>query len=325
MMTPRRRILAALASVLAGAVTAPALAQSYPNKPIKIVVPYSPGATTDIMGRLVAQKVSEDLKQPVVVENKAGASGMIGSDFVAKAAPDGYTILLATDGTHVGNPFLMKNFPFHPVKDVTPITLGAKNLLVLVANPALPVNNVKELIDYAKKNPGKLSFGSSGNGSPHHLAGVLFNQVTGTDILHVAYKGGGPAVTDVVGGQIPLAYSSLASVTPMIKAGKLKALGITEKQRFAAMPNIPTIAETVPDFEMHSWLAFVGPAGLPPAITQTLNKSIVKALQSPDVASKLNDNGLLVVANTPEQFATLLKADYDKREQLIRKNNITAE
>lgn len=320
-----RRAFATLLAALVGATALPAATQSFPSKPIRIVVPYAPGATTDIMARLVAQKVSEDLRQPVVVENKAGAAGMIGSDFVAKSAPDGYTLLLGTDGTHVGNPFLVKNPPFHPIRDVTPITLGAKNLLVLLAHPALPVNSVRELIDYAKKNPGKLSFGSSGNGSPHHLAGVLFNQMTGTDILHVAYKGGGPALTDLVGGQIQLAYSSLAAAVPMIKSGKVRALGLTDRQRFAAMPAIPTIAETVPDFAMDSWLAFMGPAGLPPAVTQTLSRSIIRALQAPDVAAKLNEGGLLVVASTPEQFAAQLKADYDKREQLIRKNAITAE
>ena len=314
-----------LIASLAGVAAEPALAQSFPNKPIKFIVPYTPGATTDMMARLVGQKVSEELKQPVIIENKAGASSMVGAAFVAKAAPDGYTILLATDAIYTGNLFHMKNFLFNPIKDFTPIIMGAKNILVLVANPSVPVNNVKELIDYAKKNPGKLSFGSSGNGSPHHLAGVLFNQMTGTDIVHVAYKGGGPAVTDVVGDQIPLAYSSLASVAPFIKAGKLKALGITEKQRFAAMPNVPTISETVPDFEMNSWLAFMGPAGLSPAITKTLNKSITRALQSSDVAAKLNEAGLLVIASTPGQFATQLKADYAAREQLIGKNNITAE
>ena len=298
-------------------------AQTFPNRPIRLVVPYGPGASTDTMGRMVAQKVSEDLKQPVIVENRAGASGMIGADMVMKAAPDGYTILLGTDATHSGNAHLMKAPPFHPVKDSTPITMAAKNILVLAANPNFPPNNIAELLEYSKKNPGKLSYGSSGSGSPHHLAGVLLNQMAGSDLVHVAYKGGAPAITDVLGGQLPLVFSSMVAVTAQIKAGKLKALGITEKARVAAMPGVPAIAETVPDFEMQSWLAFFGPAGLPPAVLQTLNASIVKALRAPEVAAKLNDGGLLVVANTPEQFAAQLKADFEKRGELIRRNNIT--
>ena len=305
------------------ACTSAALAQGFPSRPIRLVVPYGPGASTDTMARLVGQKVSEDLKQPVIIENRAGASGMIGADFVARAAPDGYTILLATDATHSGNVHLMKAPPFHPLRDSTPITMAAKNILVLAANPAFSPNTIAELIDYAKKNPGKLSYGSSGSGSPHHLAGVLLNQMAGIDLMHVAYKGGAPAITDVLGGQLPLVFSSMVAVTAQIKAGKLKALGITEKTGVAAMPGVPPIADTIADFEMQSWLAFVGPAGLPPAVLQTLNQSITKALKAPDVAAKLGDGGLLVVANTPEQFAVQLKADFEKRGELIRRNNIT--
>lgn len=303
-----------------------ALAQDvFPSRPIKLIVPYSPGATTDLMARLVAQKVSDDLKQPVVVDNRAGASGMIGADFVAKSAPDGYTLLLATDGTHTGNPFLLKKFPFDAINDVTPIAMGAKNLVGLVAHPSLPVKNVQELIDYAKKNPGRLSYGSSGNGSPHHLAGILFNQMAGTDIVHVAYKGGGPSVVDVLSGQIPLAYASLATVMPHIKSGKLKLLGLTEKNRSPEFSSLPTVAETLPGFEMGSWLAFVGPAKLPSDVLKKLNQSIVKALKSPDVATKLNEGGLLVVGSTPEEFASMLRADYDKRGRLIKQNGIQAD
>ena len=303
-----------------------ALAQDvFPSRPIKLIVPYSPGATTDLMARLVAQKVSDDLKQPVVVDNRAGASGMIGADFVAKSAPDGYTLLLATDGTHTGNPFLLKKFPFDAINDVTPIAMGAKNLVGLVAHPSLPVKNVQELIDYAKKNPGRLSYGSSGNGSPHHLAGILFNQMAGTDIVHVAYKGGGPSVVDVLSGQIPLAYASLATVMPHIKSGKLKLLGLTDKNRSPEFSSLPTVAETLPGFEMGSWLAFVGPAKLPADVLKKLNQSIVKALKSPDVATKLNEGGLLVVGSTPEEFAAMLRADYDKRGRLIKQNGIQAD
>lgn len=300
-------------------------AQSFPNRPIKLVVPYGPGASTDSTARMVAQKVSDDLKQPVVVDNRAGAAGMMGSDFVAKAPADGYTILLATDGTHTGNPHLMKNHPFHPVKDVTPITLAARNVIVLAAHPSLPVNNVQELIAHAKANPGKLAYASSGNGSPHHLSGELFNQMAGTSITHIAYKGGGPALNDMLGGQVPLGFTSLVTAAPHIKAGKLKALAITEKTRYKNAPQLPTIAETLPGYEMGSWLAFFAPPGLPPAVLKTLHGSITKALNAPDVMAKLEESGLMVVANTPEQFGAILKADYEFRGRLIKQNNIQAE
>lgn len=316
------------AALCAGAlaVASSAWAKSdFPNRTITLVVPYGTGATTDLMARLVAQKMSEELKQSVIVDNKGGAAGLIGSEYVARAKPDGYTILLATDGTHTGNPFLLKKFPFHAVNDVTPITMGARNLLVLVSHPSLPVKNVKELIAYAKKNPGKLSYGSSGNGSPHHLAGILFNQMAGTDMLHVPYRGGGPAMVDVLGGQIPIIFTSLATAMPHIKSGKLTLLGLTDKERVKEFADIPTISEALPGFEMGSWLAFVGPAKLPADVLDVLNKSIAKALKSPDVEAKLNESGLLVKPSTPEEFAKELKHDYETRGRLITDNKITAE
>lgn len=317
----RRTVLCASALALAGA----ALASDFPSRTITLVVPYGTGATTDLMARLVAQKMTEDLKQSVIVDNKGGAAGLIGSEFVARAKPDGYTFLLATDGTHTGNPFLLKKFPFHAVNDVTPITMGARNLLVMVAHPSVPVKSVKELIAYAKQNPGKLSFGSSGNGSPHHLAGILFNQMAGTDMLHVPYRGGGPAMVDVLGGQIPVIFTSLATAMPHIKSGKLTLLGLTEKQRVKEFADIPTIAETLPGFEMGSWLAFIGPAKMPRDVVETLNVSISKALKLPDVEAKLNESGLLVKPSTSEAFAKELKHDYDTRGRLINDNKISAE
>jgi tripartite-type tricarboxylate transporter receptor subunit TctC len=321
MFTFIRFALAVIAFQLACVVQA----QTFPNHPIKLVVPYPPGATTDAVARLVSQKVREDLGQPVIVDNRGGASGNIGSDFVAKAAPDGYTLVLGTDATHASNPYLFKGFPFDPIKNATPITMAVKNIIVLVAHPSFPPNTIPELIDYAKKNPGKLAYASSGVGSPHHLAGELFNQLAGTDIVHVAYKGGGPAVTDVMGGQVTLAFSSLGSVSPHLNAGKLKVLAVTEKTRYEGLPKVPAISETIPNFEMSSWLGFFAPAGLPAPVLKQLHRSITKALLAPDVSSKLHASGLLVVANTPEQFAALQKADYEKRGQLIKLNQIQAE
>jgi len=302
-----------------------AWAQSYPSKSLRLVVPYPPGASTDAVARLVAQKLGEDLKQTVVVDNRGGASGNIGSDLVAKAQPDGYTFLLGTDATHTGNPHLFKGFPFDVIKDATPITMGARNILVLVAHPQFPPNNLRELIDHAKRHPGTLSFGSSGTGSPHHLAGALLNEMAGIDITHVPYKGGGPAVTDALGGQIPLVFASLVSVSTQLKAGKLKALGVTEATRYAGLPEVAAIAETLPGFEMSSWLGFFGPPRLPAPVLARLNDALVKALVSPEVAAKLSAQGLLVVANTPEQFAAQQKADHDKRGQLIKAMGIQPE
>ncbi|HEY8709071.1 MAG TPA: tripartite tricarboxylate transporter substrate binding protein [Burkholderiaceae bacterium] len=298
--------------------TAAAMGQGYPNRPIRLVVPYPPGASTDAVARIVGQKMAEDLGQPVIVDNKGGASGNIGSDFVAKAAPDGYTLLLGTDATHTANYFLFKNFPYDPIRDFTPLTMAAKNIVVLVANPAFPPNNIRELIDYAKKNPGKLSYGSAGTGSPHHLAGALLNQLAGIDIQHVPYKGGGPAANDVLGGQIPMIYASLVGVLQQIKVGKLKVLGVTEKTRYSGLPDVPAIGETVPGFSMSSWLGFFAPAHLPAAIQARLHASLVKALASPEVAAKLNAQGLLVVGDTPEQFAAQQKADFEQRGALVK-------
>jgi tripartite-type tricarboxylate transporter receptor subunit TctC len=294
----------------------------YPNRPIRLIVPYGPGATTDLMARAVGHKLSEALGQSVVIDNRAGGGGVIGSDLVAKAPADGYTLLIATDGTHTGNPFLLKRIPFDAIKDFTPITLAAKNLLVLVANPALPVSNVKDLIEHAKANPKALSYGSSGNGSPHHLAGIVFNQMAGTSIQHIAYKGGGQAVADVLGGQIPLAYASLATVVSHIRSGKLKALAITEKTRVPEFADLPAMAETLPGFEMGSWLGFMGPANLPADVLKRLSSAMVKALTAPDMAAEFNKGGLLVVASTPEEFASRLKAEYEERGRLIRQNHI---
>jgi tripartite-type tricarboxylate transporter receptor subunit TctC len=300
------------------AVSHAAFGQAYPMKPVKIVVPYPPGASTDTVARAVAQKLSDSLGQQVFVENRAGASGNIGSDYVAKSPPDGYTILMATDATHTTNVHFGKNFPYDPVKDFTPITAAAGNIIVLVAHPSVPVTSVKELIEYAKKNPGRLSYASSGTGSPHHLSGELLRQLAGIDIVHVPYKGGGQAITDLLGGQVPLMFSSMVTVAPHIKTGKVRALGVVEAQRYPAMPDIPTIAETLPGFEINSWLGFLAPAGLPPPIQARLQAEIVKALNAPDVRARLEPAGLVVIGSTPGELATMIKTDLDKRGRLIK-------
>ncbi len=302
-----------------------AFGQAYPAKPVKIVVPYPPGASTDTVARAVAQKLSDSLGQQVFVENRAGASGNIGADYVAKSPPDGYTILMATDATHATNVFFGKNFPYDPVKDFTPITAAAGNIILLAAHPSVPITSVKELIDYAKKNPGRLAYASSGTGSPHHLSGELLRQLAGIDIVHVPYKGGGQAITDFVGGQVPLMFSSFVTVAPHVKSGKARALGFVEARRYPAMPDVPTIGETVPGFEMDSWLAFLGPAGLPSAVQARLHAEIVKALNAPDVRARLEPAGLLVIGSTPAELATIIKTDLEKRGRLIKAAGIRAE
>ena len=302
-----------------------ALAQEFPSKPLRLIVPYPPGASTDILGRLVAQKVSASVGQPIVVENRGGASGTIGSAYVAKQPGDGYTFMIGTDATHTTNSYLSKDFPYDPIRDFTPLTAAAGNVIILVVPPSFPVHTVKELIDYAKKNPGKLAFGSSGAGSPHHLAGELLGQMTGTQLVHIAYKGGGPAVTDALGGQIPMLFASLVSVMPYIQSGKLRAIAVTDSRRYPGLPDVPAIAETVPGFEMTSWLGFFAPAHVPQPIVKRLNQEIVKALNAPDSRSKMDAAGLVVIGNTPEEFAAMVRSDYEKRGKLIRAAGIKGE
>jgi len=302
-----------------------ASAQEFPSKPLHLIVPYPPGASTDILGRLVGAKLSASLGQPVIVENRAGASGNIGSAYVAKQPGDGYTFQVATDATHTTNSHLAKDFPYDPIKDFTPLTAAAANIIVLVVLPTFPARNVAELIEYAKKNPGRVTYGSSGVGSPHHLSGELLGQMTGTTLVHVAYKGGAPAVTDVLGGQISMLFSSLVSVMPLIQGGKLRALAVTDSKRYAELAQVPTIGETVPGFEMTSWLGFFAPAHVPPAIAKRLNEEIVKVINQPDSRSKLESAGLVPIGNSQEEFAAMVKSDYEKRGKLISSAGIKGE
>lgn len=315
-----------LTTLFAVVTLAPAAAlAAYPEQPIRLIIPYPPGASTDAMGRLLAEHMSGTLGQHVIVENRAGASGTIGSAMVAKAAPDGYTIVMGTDGSHATAHHLMKQPPYDPIKDFTPLTLAVKNILVLVANPKFEPNNIKELVEYAKNSPNQLAYGSSGLGSPHFLAGVLLNQMADIDLLHVPYKGGNPAVVDAMGGQIPLVFSSMATVEPHIRSGNLKALGVTEAERYASTPNIPTIAESLPGFEMTSWLAFFGPAGMPPDVVETLNKALVSAIKDPKISAQLREMGLEPVASSAAEFAELLPRDAEMRGKLIRSAGLEPE
>jgi len=308
-----RALLAALC-----AVPLIALAQAWPSKPIRLVVPYPPGGSTDLLARTIGQKVGEALGQAIVVDNRAGASGMLGSDIVARAAPDGYTILLGTGQTHGLTLLLSKTVLYDPVKDFTPITAAVEVPIILVVHPFVPGATAKDLIEWARKNPGKLAFGSSGTGSPHHLSGELLKQVAGYDMVHVPYKGAAPAVQDLIGGQIAAVFTTLSTALPHIKAGRIRAIGFVEAKRQPSVPEIPTIGESVPGYAMPvSWLGFFGPAGLPEAILKRLNAEIVKAVQSSEVRDKLETAGMPVVGTTSDAFARMVKDDIETFRRIV--------
>jgi tripartite-type tricarboxylate transporter receptor subunit TctC len=303
-----------------------AAAQVWPSKPIRLVVPYPPGGSTDLLARTIGQKVGEALGQQVVVDNRAGAGGMLGSEIVARAAPDGYTILLGTGATHGLTLLLSKAIPYDPVKDFTAITAAVEVPIILCVSLQVPATTAKELVDYAKKNPGKLAYGSSGTGSPHHLSGELLRQVAGIDIVHVPYKGAAPAVQDLIGNQVPMVFTTLSTALPHIKAGKIRAIGFVEAKRQPSVPEIPTIGESVTGYVMPaSWLGFFGPAGLPDAVVRRLNAEIVKAVQSPDVRARLEAAGMPVVGTGAEEFAKMVKDDIDTFRRIVTAAGIKPE
>src|SRR5258706_2598170 len=284
----RMLALVALCALAVGSVSA----QSWPTKPIKYVVPFAPGGTTDILARTISEKLSVALGQPVVVENKPGAGGGVGADFTAKAAPDGYTIMGGTISTHAINASLYTNLPYDPVKDFVAITLIARVPNMLVVNPAIPAKDVKELIALLKANPTKYTFASSGNGTSQHLSGELFKSMAGVEMQHIPYKGSPPALQDVVGGQVTMTFDNITTAWPLAKAGKLPALAVTTATRSAIAPDVPTLAESgLVGFEVGSWQGVFAPAGTPPDIVKWLNAEIVKALNLPDVREKLGGLG----------------------------------
>jgi tripartite-type tricarboxylate transporter receptor subunit TctC len=301
-------------------------AQSYPDHTLKLVVPYPPGASTDAVGRIVAQQASSGLGQQIVIDNRGGASGNIGTDLVAKSAPDGYTFGIGTDATHTANAHLFRNLPYDPLKDFAPLALAAMNPIVLVVNPAVPAKNIAELVAWVKANPEKGGFGSSGAGSPHHLSGELLRLRTGAPFLHVPYRGGAPALTDTLGGQLSMVFASAITVLQHIKEGRVRAIAVTGPRRYAGLPDVPTVAETLPDFEVTSWLAFFGPAKMPEPVTQRLSDELVKALQTPEVKKKLADGGMEVVADIgPKALAALQRRDYELKGKLIRDAGVQPE
>jgi tripartite-type tricarboxylate transporter receptor subunit TctC len=305
--------------------TVPALAQTYPTRPITIVVGYPPGASSDLLGRTVGEQLSVALGQPVVVDNRSGAGGNVGAAYVARAPADGYTLMVGTDAMLTSNIYIYKNTPFDPVKDFAPITNAGANIICLAVGTQLPVSSVAELIAYSRANPGKLSFGSSGTASPHHLAGELLRQKAGIDILHVPYKGGGAAVNDLLGGHIPMAFLSMSAAIPALATGRIRILAVVEKTRYAAMPDLPTIGETVPGFEISSWLGFFAPAGTPSEIITKLNAAIVKILLDPVIKEKFAAVGFAIIGSTPAELADTVKTGLALRGELMRAADIRPE
>jgi tripartite-type tricarboxylate transporter receptor subunit TctC len=299
---------------------------AFPSKALTIVVPFSAGGTTDILARVVGQYMSKDLGQPVIIDNRAGAGGNIGAQMVARAAPDGYTLLMGTVGTHAINQSLYKKMPFDPIKDFAPITRVALVPNLLVANPGQPYKNVKELIAYAKANPGKVTFASSGSGTSIHLSGEMFSQMAGVEMQHIPYKGSAPALTDLLGGQTAIMFDNMPSVIGHVKAGKLRPLAVTTPQRSPALPDVPTIAEAgVPGYSATSWFGLLAPANTPAPVIAKLNASILKALADPEVKKKMAEQGAEPHGEKPEQFAEFIRSETAKWGQTVKKSGATAD
>jgi tripartite-type tricarboxylate transporter receptor subunit TctC len=315
-----------VATMALGLLAGGAQAQTYPSKPIRLVVPFPPGGTTDILARTVGQKMTENWGQPVVIDNRPGAGGNIGSDLVAKAAPDGYTLLMATISTHAINVSLYKKLPFDSVRDFAPVSRIGTLPNILIVHPSVPVKSVKELIELAKSKPGELNFASSGVGTSLHLSGELFNSMAGVKLVHIPYKGSSPALADLLGGQVKIMFDNLPSALPHVKAGKLKPLAVTSAKRATVLPEVPTVIESgLPGFEVTSWFAIFVPAKTPTEIVAKLNGEIVKILNSGDVKEKLAQIGVDPAPTTPEALAAFAKAETEKWGKVVKATGASAD
>jgi len=322
----RTTLLLPAAFLCAAALFAPsASAQgAYPNKPLRIIVPFSPGGATDTLARMMGQKLTEAWGQPVVVENKPGAGGNIGAEAGAKAAPDGYTLLLAAAGFMAVNPSVYPNLAYDPAKDFTPLTLLVKAPLLLVVNPKVPVSNVKEFFAYAKANPGKLSIGNGGNGTAQHLGGVYLSSEAKVNVVHVPYKGSAPATTDLLSGVVDAQFDNMVTLVPYVKSGKLRALAVSGKQRAGAVPDVPTLDETVlPGFETGTWYGLVGPAGMPAPVAQKISAELRRILQLPEVREKLAGMGLDASGTSDAEYGEFIKAEISKYAKIVKAAGVT--
>lgn len=298
--------------------TSLACAQTYPSKAIRIVVPFPAGGTSDILARALGQKLSEEWKQPVIVDNRPGAGANIGAEIVVKSPPDGYTLLLAST-IHTINPSLYRKLAYDPVRDFAPITLIALTSQVLVVHPSLPVSSVKELVTYAKKRPGQIHYSSAGNGSQPHLTAELFKSRTGIDIVHVPYKGAPPAMNDLLAGHVALSFATSPSAVPQVKNGKLRALAVSTAKRIAALPNVPTLDESgLAGFEASGSNGLVGPAGMPTAVVEKLNAAVVRIVKEPAMSKFLSEQGAEPYTNTPAEYAAYIKAEVAKWAKAVK-------
>lgn len=316
----RRAAAAALIAVATPAVLAgSAAAQSYPTQPVRLVVPYPAGGPTDVLGRVIAQKLTESLGQPVVVDNKPGASGNIGSDLVAKAAPDGYTLVLGNNATHATNESLFPNMPYRTLRDFTPVILVATVTNMVTVHPGVAAKSVAELVALAKQQPGKLNYGSTGNGSAAHLIGELFKSTAGVDLVHVPYRGSAPAVTDLLSGQVQVMFATLPTVLPHVQAGKLRGLAVTAAKRLPSLPDVPTLAEAgFSGLVADAWFGLFAPANTPAAIVSRLNAETAKAVQAADARDSLAKLGFEVTSSTPAQFTEHVRGEVGKWAKVIQ-------
>lgn len=320
------RSLSIVAFVLAAFLGLQAQAADYPDKPITVIVPFPPGGSSDVTARLVSKKMAERVGQSVVIDNKGGANGSIGATALKQAKPDGYTILVGSIGVFAINPALFKDLRYDPMQDFDLLSVAVRTPNVLVANPNFPANTVAELVEYLKKNPNKVTFASSGTGSSDHLTAALFLQKTGTTGTHVPYKGGGPAINDLIAGHANVSFQNLGAIAPHVKSGKLKALGVTSSQRNPTLPDVPTMAEGgVKDLEVYSWQAAAAPKGLPPAVRAKLEAELAASAQAPDIKPQFEAIGFEVVATNGEQFKKFLTDEIARWKNVIDTGKITAE
>jgi tripartite-type tricarboxylate transporter receptor subunit TctC len=322
----RRAFLTALASTtafgLSGLATPVRAQQDYPDKPIRLVVPFTPGGVTDTGARVVAERLGARLGQQVVIDNRPGASGNIGTQMVATAPPDGYTLVLGFDGTLVINPHVFSKVPFDTVKDFAPVSKIGDAVLIIVTHPSVPARTLSELIAYAKTHPGGLSYGSSGTGGTPHVAAEMLKVKTGANFVHVPYKGGGQAMTDVVGGQLPMLYTAVAGALPFVEKGQVRAIAVSSAQRLASLPDVPTVAESLPGFEASSWIGILAPARTPPAVIDRLQRELAAVVKEPAIKERLARLGIMAVGNTSAEFGQQIEADLKKYADVVRASGI---
>ena len=320
------RILPTFLIPLALALSLEAAAQAFPNKPIRIIVGFAPGGNTDVVARVTAARMQDILGQPVLVENKPGAGGVVATDFIAKAPPDGYTLLMSTLGPHTVSPSLLKSVGFDPVNDLAPVSNVAVNSLLLMVNPSLPVKSVPELITYARANPGKLNFGSSGVGATTHLSGEVFNSMAGVKLVHVAFKGGPPAIAALLAGDLQLMFANLSDALPQVKSGKLRGLAVTTSRRVAQVPDLPTVAEAgLPGFNVAPWNGLVAPGKTPPEVIAKLSDTVQRIAKEQPFRDKMFEIGSEPLGDTPEQFRATIAQDIQRWAKIVKDAGIKAE